>query len=275
MRRTDLSRKIGKAISAISEVVEETGTIDIKMATQLIKNEVDLRADKLVEAGAVTIVNFKDDDFEGTIKRTDIYNVNPISKENGVNDIKTNHGMVQLKYLNDGSLIEVGLVVEVEYLDNSYNKHTTYVILNNKKIYMSYDVVKAKDSEEMIARVDYLEENTVLDDNNEIMGDNINEIAVDDDIIVNEDVQTVIDDIVETQETTHDYKYYIGVVVSGIFANKFYNSKASDELIDIVTNKIHSIYVVGYLEELYTKDNILDDTTEGVNIVNKILDSLL
>lgn len=71
-----------------------------------------------------------------------------------------------------------------------------------------------------------------------------------------------------------DYKYFIEKVVVEEFATRFYNSIASAELIEIIIDRLHNIFVVNYLKEIFTEEGIKDKENDGVLKIKQIINKL-
>lgn len=253
MRRTDLSRKMNKAISTIEEGVLTGEVFTVAKVNSIVKNEIDLKASKTLESKVTldgsseqvkcSITNFKDADFEGTLKKTDIYKYDSKSKEVGIKDINNICGMIQVKYC--GNSVELKLIVEAEYIDNNDKKHKVFPCLKSVETILGDDI---KDDVVIEAPSEVIED--VVSDSAE---EEIVEVAVDED---------------------KNYKDYIGDAITRLFGDRFYGSAPSEAFINVIIDKIHKIYVVGYLEELYTKTNIDDDSSESIQVINRIMDMI-
>lgn len=247
MRRTDLSRKMGKAISVIEQGVLVGESFDIKTITSIVKNELDLRPSKPIETLNSTTVNFKDYEFEGTLKKSDIYVGDSEARDLGVKDIRNICGIVQIRYFTDK--VELNLIVEAEYTDNQGKKHKTFATLKNLRVLLSNNI---KDDDVTQGLVES------------------EEVAPD---LAPEDIEDIKEEIAVAEETK-SYKDYIGDAITNLFSKRFFGSVPSDEFKNIIIDKIHNIYVVNYLEQLYTNDSIDDESGEGIQVIKRILDTL-
>ena len=254
MRRTDLSRKMGRVIKTIEQGVLVGESFDLKAITTIAKSELDLKAGKAIESANHTIVNFKDNEFEGTLKKTDIYTYDSEAKSLGVKEINNICGMVQVKYATDR--VEFNLIVEAEYIDNQDKKHKAFPILK------SLEVLLANNKDDVA-------QETEKDD--ETVEDKQEELQAVEEVVIEEKVE---EEVIVPSETVKTYKDYIGDAVASEFGKRFFGSVPSDEFKNIIIDKIHNIYVVNYLEQLYTDDSIKDELGEGMQVIKRILDTL-
>lgn len=244
MRRTDLSRKMGKAVSIIQEMISLNQEVSLVSVRDAMETELGLNGSKVQTVSGIKIVNYKDDEFECSLKRPDIYKVDDNAKDNGVKDIEVNYGMVQVKYTP--SRLIVNLVTEATYTTNDDKKVTVYPILKNFDIELSSP--EATVAPEKVSKTK-------------------------EDELVTEEV--AVDDTTDTeQDVIKTYKDYMSEAIVNIFGERFYGTVPSDKFIDIIVNKIHNIYVVNYLEQLFTDDNINDSSSLGIKILSDLIDTL-
>lgn len=253
MRRTDLSRKIGRVTKAIEQGILSGEAFDLKSVVSLVKSEFDLRCDKEIITDNYKIVNFKDDNFEGVLKKADIYAYDSEAKNLGVKDIKNICGIVQVKYSNDR--VELNLIVEAEYTDNEGKKYKVFPMVKSENILL------INNTKEISTDDDKKEINNNEDQENDIIDNMTNEGE--------KDISLIED---EGKNTT--YKNYIEEAIKDIFSKRFFGSAPSDDLVKIIIDKIHNIYVVSYLEQIYTNDSVKDELGEGTQVIKRILDML-
>lgn len=274
MRRTDLSRKLGKVAVYLEEEIAKGRDIN-KLITKL-GDEIGLKPSKAIKTKYNTLVPYKDNEFEGTIKRADILAYDSELEVFGIRDrdIVATGATAQIIYTfnsPDGENgIEIRLVADAEYKDKAGKKHKAYPVLKTWKVEI--------DDEEEIAT-------EVIEDDEDIEDDEIEESEKDskelkdskgtntkeDDEIVSED------DSVDEDDNTEEYKINIGKVIKELFSVKYFGSVVSDELSNTIIGKIHKIYLPTYLGDVYNNiDDIdMDDTTdERIYIVKRILDTL-
>lgn len=266
MRRTDLSRRIGKAVTTIEDLVLTGREISTKELTEIVKNEVGLKVGKQTKMGTHTVVPFKDSDFEGTLKKTDIYNTDAKAKELGIKDIKNNFGMVQLIHTFNSptgeNKVELKLVVDVDYIDSQDKKHKAYPVLKSLEIPLNENI----------------EEEVAMD---EIVEEEVEATVVNDEDIENTEDAQIEDTQAEntTEDTTEDevekdYKYYIGEGLTRLFGYRFFGSVPSEDFKKVVVDKLHNIYVSQYLETLFDEESIEDNDSEGIMALMRILNTL-
>lgn len=254
MRRTDLSRKMGRVVATIEQGVLAGESFNLNSITSIVKSELDLKAGRVIESANHKIVNFKDSEFEGTLKRTDIYTYDSEAKNLGVKEIKNICGMVQVKYATNR--VELSLIVEVEYTDNQGDKHKAFPVLKK------FDVLLPNNEEEITEEAK--RDDTVTEIEQE-------EPQVMEEIEINDEFKEEVEATEDVQKT---YKDYIGEAITSLFGKRFFSSIPSECLKNIIIDKVHNIYVVNYLEQLYTDDSIKDESGEGMQVIKRILDTL-
>lgn len=268
MRRTDLSRRLGKVVTIIEAGIAEGRDIE-KMIAKL-HDELGLKASKPVKTTTGVLVSYKDKDFEGTLKKNDILSYDDNAGEGGIKDIKTLSATARIEYINnsaeDDNRIDVSLIAEVEYKDNKGKKHLAYPVLKQWNIDIEDSNIEddTKDDEVVEPTHEEVVEEVVEIDNN--TNDNIDtedEIKEDNEIVNTED------------DGMEDYKKNIRALLTILFMDRFFGSVPSEELCKLVLDKIHSIYLVTYLKGLYSNiEDIKDDMDERRMIVKRILDTL-
>lgn len=264
MRRTDLSRKINKSINQIAEGVLVGEVFDLQSIVSIVKNEIDLKASKEINISDCSVVNFKDSEYEGALKKTDIYNCDSSAKENGIKDIKIISGIVQIKYYGDK--VEINLIVESEYTDNEGRNHKLYPNIKSESVTLVNNTLPEEDGNDTENTIQENQQIDILDSE-----DNENDTAN----TVEEDEENDINNIISTEDKTEiDYKYYMNEAIVNIFKDRFFGTEPSEELKEIIVTKVHNIYVVNYLKELYKNDSINDSTNEGIITIKRIIDTL-
>lgn len=260
MRRTDLSRRLGKAIVTIEDLVSIGREVTTKELTEIVKNELGLKASKATTVGTHTVIPFKDSNFEGTLKKTDIYNVDPRAKELGVKEIKNNFATVQLVHTFNSptgeNKVELKLVVDVDFMDNQGKKHKAFPVLKSLEVPLN-DV-----AEDEVALAETVVEEEI---------ENIKDNQIEDDVENTVEEETIE---IESEEEDKDYKYYIGEALTTLFGNRFFGSEPSSEFKEVVIDKLHNIYVPHYLEFLFNSESIENNECEGMMALKRILDTL-
>lgn len=254
MRRTDLSRKMGRVITTIEQGVLVGELFDLNSIISIVKSELDLKAGRVIESPNHKIVNFKDNEFEGTLKKTDIYAYDSEAKNLGVKEIKNICGMAQIKYTTNR--VELNLIVEAEYTDNQGGKHKAFPVLKK------FDVLLPNNKED--ATEETKRDDVVIEVEQE-------EPQITEEVGINDEFK---EEVAVAEDIQKTYKDYIGEAITNLFGKKFFSSIPSECLKNIVVDKIHNIYVVNYLEQLYTEDSIKDDSGEGMQVIKRILDTL-
>lgn len=74
--------------------------------------------------------------------------------------------------------------------------------------------------------------------------------------------------------TKENYKYFIEKVIVEEFATRFYNSIASAELIEIIIDRLHNIFVINYMKEIFTEEGIKGKENDGVIKIKQIINKL-
>lgn len=267
MRRTDLSRRLGKVVTVIENEIYRGK--DIEKVISKLSDEIGLKVGKAVKTNNGVLVPYKDKDFEGTLKKNDIISYDSKASELGIKDIKTLSATARIEYIDDtmedGNKIVIQLIAEAEYKDNSGKKHIAYPVLKEWKIDIEDNT---KDDEVVESAHEELIEEVV-----EVEGDSSNDnIDIEDEIKEDTEVTNTEDD---TEDDIEDYKKNIRTVLTILFMDRFFGSVPSEELCKLILDKIHSIYLVTYLEGLYSNiEDIKDDMDDRRMIIKRILDTL-
>lgn len=283
MRRTDLSRRLGKTATHIEN--EIANGVDIKKVITSLESEIGLKRGKTINTNDKTIIPYKDNFFEGTLKKVDILAFDKRLGDLGINNIITHSATAQVIYTfntpdnTDG--VEIRLVAEAEFIDNEGKKHKVFPIIKQWQIEMDTDEqkndivevaatteVQEQDIEEIPSKNDTIEEykeNTEREVE-EKMINNETKTQILYDINTKNEVE-MIDEIVNP---VSNYKKNMARVIENLFSIRFFGTIASAELINHIINEVHEIYLVKYLEKVFNTV----DAEEGIDIIQKIMKSL-
>lgn len=254
MRRTDLSRKMGKIMTVIEEEVASGKKIDIEHICFLVRSETELKNDKQItlEDGTI-VVNFKDTEFEGTLKNKNIYEYDSEARALGVKSIKNLCGMIQIKYIVNTSKLELNLIVEAEYIDNTKGKkHKVFPCLKSLETLIKNTKIETEE------------------ENNKIVEESVKTTIEDDTKESTENTEIEEENITEEQ----NYKNNLREFIIELFKDRFFGSEPSRELVSLLIDKIHTIYMVSYLESCFNTNIEEDNKQYCLDTIKKMIETL-
>lgn len=284
MRRADLGRRLGKTATHIEN--EIANGVSIKKVISNLEGEIGLKKGKNIYTSNKIIVPYKDNFFEGALKKADIIAFDKRLEDLGINNIITHSATAQVIYTfntpdnTDG--VEIRLVADSEFTDNQGKKHKAFPIIKQWQIEMDVDEEENAMATKEIAATRVQEQEIKEVYNKEPIKEKIEECDTKKEVemMVNNETKTQIlydintknevEMIDEKPSPVSNYKKNIARIVENLFSIRFFGTIASPELINHIINEIHEIYLVKYLEKVF---NTID-TEEGIDIIEKIMKNL-
>lgn len=284
MRRADLGRRLGKTATHIEN--EIANGVSIKKVISNLEGEIGLKKGKNIYTSNKIIVPYKDNFFEGALKKTDIIAFDKRLEDLGINNIITHSATVQVIYTfntpdnTDG--VEIRLVADSEFTDNQGKKHKAFPIIKQWQIEMDVDEEENAMAAKEIAATRVQEQKIKEVYNEEPIKEKIEECDTKKEVemMVNNETKTQIlydintknevEMIDEKPKPIANYRKNIARIIENLFSIRFFGTIASPELINHIINEIHEIYLVKYLEKVF---NTID-TEEGIDIIEKIMKNL-
>lgn len=283
MRRADLGRRLGKTATHIEN--EIANGVSIKKVISNLEGEIGLKKGKNIYTSNKIIVPYKDNFFEGALKKTDIIAFDKRLEDLGINNIITHSATVQVIYTfntpdnTDG--IEIRLVADSEFTDNQGKKHKAFPIIKQWQIEMDADEEENAIAREEVAAAEEVQEEVkeipskeIIEEDQESTKKEVEEKMINNEtktqILYDINTKNEVEMIDEIVNPVSNYKKNMARIIENLFSIRFFGTIASAELINHIIGEIHEIYLVKYLEKVF---NTID-TEEGINIIEKIMKSL-
>lgn len=261
MRRTDVSRRMGIAMSRIEDAVAQGAILSTEDLTNIVSEEIGLSPNKPNHLGEYTIVIFKDSNFECALKKNDLYTYDSKIKFYGIKEIRNNFGTVQLIHHHSSTTganrVELKMVIDADYIDFNGRRLKAYPCL--------------KSLESLLNDEETEDTNNLTMDKVEQMELSVNG-AIEGDTNDTEDSSKVIEAIENDVESP--YSSFIQEAVTKVFKMRFYDSIPSEEFVGMIEKEIHDIYTRKYIEKLYTEDNIKDNDNESIQVIQRIMNTI-
>ena len=283
MRRADLGRRLGKTATHIEN--EIANGVSIKKVISNLEGEIGLKKGKNIYTSNKIIVPYKDNFFEGALKKTDIIAFDKRLEDLGINNIITHSATVQVIYTfntpdnTDG--IEIRLVADSEFTDNQGKKHKAFPIIKQWQIEMDVDEEENAIAREEVAAAEEVQEEVkeipskeIIEEDQESTKKEVEEKMINNEtktqILYDINTKNEVEMIDEIVNPVSNYKKNMARIIENLFSIRFFGTIASAELINHIIGEIHEIYLVKYLEKVF---NTID-TEEGINIIEKIMKNL-
>lgn len=283
MRRADLGRRLGKTATHIEN--EIANGVSIKKVISNLEGEIGLKKGKNIYTSNKIIVPYKDNFFEGALKKTDIIAFDKRLEDLGINNIITHSATVQVIYTfntpdnTDG--VEIRLVADSEFTDNQGKKHKAFPIIKQWQIEMDVDEEENAIAREEVAAAEEVQEEVkeipskeIIEEDQESTKKEVEEKMINNEtktqILYDINTKNEVEMIDEIVNPVSNYKKNMARIIENLFSIRFFGTIASPELINHIINEIHEIYLVKYLEKVF---NTID-TEEGIDIIEKIMKNL-
>ena len=283
MRRADLGRRLGKTATHIEN--EIANGVSIKKVISNLEGEIGLKKGKNIYTSNKIIVPYKDNFFEGALKKTDIIAFDKRLEDLGINNIITHSATVQVIYTfntpdnTDG--VEIRLVADSEFTDNQGKKHKAFPIIKQWQIEMDVDEEENAIAREEVAAAEEVQEEVkeipskeIIEEDQESTKKEVEEKMINNEtktqILYDINTKNEVEMIDEIVNPVSNYKKNMARIIENLFSIRFFGTIASAELINHIIGEIHEIYLVKYLEKVF---NTID-TEEGIDIIEKIMKNL-
>ena len=283
MRRADLGRRLGKTATHIEN--EIANGVSIKKVISNLEGEIGLKKGKNIYTSNKIIVPYKDNFFEGALKKADIIAFDKRLEDLGINNIITHSATAQVIYTfntpdnTDG--VEIRLVADSEFTDNQGKKHKAFPIIKQWQIEMDVDEEENAIAREEVAAAEEVQEEVkeipskeIIEEDQESTKKEVEEKMINNEtktqILYDINTKNEVEMIDEIVNPVSNYKKNMARIIENLFSIRFFGTIASPELINHIINEIHEIYLVKYLEKVF---NTID-TEEGIDIIEKIMKNL-
>lgn len=257
MRRTDISRKLGKIHINLetfikSEKINDVNNFDTNYISTIVKNMLDLRVHNIEKSNDGTDIVFIDDNFDGVIQKKELYSENPKLRKQKIIEIeRCTKASIIISLSEKENKISITLLGYVNYTNKEGLKGNTQVALKRLEVPL----------------------NPVIDEGDNMLKDTF-ETSSQRHTIAEKDS---LDDVLMTgkihQEVENDmgYQYYIEQTLINIFKDKYFGSTPSEKFINVIIDKLHDVYVVKYLNKTFTKEQLHNSKNECYSIIEKLL----
>jgi len=258
MRRTDISRKLGKIHINLetfikNEKINDVKNFDTNYISTIVKNMLDLRVHNVEKMKDGTNIIFIDDNFDGVIQKKELYSENPKLRKQKIIEIeRCTKASILISLSEKENKILITLLGYVNYTNKEGLKGNTQVVLKRLEVPLNPVI---DDVDNMIEETDETPSQCHI----------ITEIGDTDELGSTKNV------LEQNSKNDMEYINCIEQTLISIFKDKYYDSVPSDKFINIVIDKLHDIYVVKYLNKMFTEEQVINSKSECYSIIEKLL----